>query len=84
MIIFLFSHGNHIVVTPYLNRLVETVQMRGHNMFLCRINQNYPKLTPNTHYYPELCRIYVAALLSAIFVCLTFSEYSISELLKIP
>ena len=31
------------VVTPHLNRLIETVQIRGHNMFfLCRVNKNYP------------------------------------------
>ena len=31
------------VVAPHLNRLVETVQMRGHNIsFLFRINKNYP------------------------------------------
>ena len=29
-------------VTPHVNSLYETVQMRGHNMFLCRINKNYP------------------------------------------
>ena len=33
MIIFLISHQNHNVVTPHLNRLVETVQMRGHNLW---------------------------------------------------
>ena len=27
------------VVTPHLNRLDETVQIRGHSMFLCRINK---------------------------------------------
>ena len=27
------------VVTPHLNRLNKTVQMRGQNMFLCRINK---------------------------------------------
>ena len=31
MIIFLISHRNHVVV-PRLNCLVETVQMRGHNL----------------------------------------------------
>ena len=30
------------VVTPYLNHLVETVQIRGQNMFLHRTNKNYP------------------------------------------
>ena len=43
MIIFLISlTSKPYAVTPHLNRLVETVQMRGLNMFLCRINNNYP------------------------------------------
>ena len=29
VICFLISHRNHYVVTPHLNRLVETVQMRN-------------------------------------------------------
>ena len=37
-----------------MNRLAETVQMKGHNMFLCRINKNYPQLSPNTPSYLEL------------------------------
>ena len=43
MIIFLISHHTHNVVTPHLNYLAETVQMRGHN--ICRINKNYPLLS---------------------------------------
>ena len=42
------------VVTPHLNRLNETVQMRGQNMFLFIINQvihNYHQICP----YLELC-----------------------------
>ena len=35
MTIFHFiSHQNHYVGTPHLNRLVETVQMRGHNIIM--------------------------------------------------
>ena len=29
------------VVTPHLNHLIEMVQMRGHNMFLCLIINKY-------------------------------------------
>ena len=43
------------VVTPHLNRLIEMVQMRGHNMFLCRINKNYPLLSSKTSSYLQLC-----------------------------
>ena len=39
-LIFLFSLKPY-VMTPDLNRLVHMVQMKGHNMFLCRINRNY-------------------------------------------
>ena len=48
------------VVTPHLNHLVERVRMRGRNiMLLCRINKNYPKLSPNTEgsQHMLLCRI---------------------------
>ena len=37
------------VVTPYLNRLIETVQIRGHNIFLCRIYKNYLVLIINKY-----------------------------------
>ena len=33
MIIFLILHQKPYVVTPHLNRLVEMVQMRGHNIY---------------------------------------------------
>ena len=29
--------------------------IRGHNIFLCRINKNYPSLSPNTPSYLKLC-----------------------------
>ena len=46
MIIFLISHRNHNVVTPHLNRLVETNQMRGHNIcFFAELTN----LVPNYH-----------------------------------
>ena len=36
------------VVTPHLNRLIETVQMRGHNIWLCaeltKIVSNYHQI----------------------------------------
>ena len=41
------------VVTPHLNRLNETVQMRGHNMFQCRTKKIYPKISPITLSYLE-------------------------------
>ena len=45
------------VVTPHLNHLVETVQIRGHNMFLItRIKKNYPQLLSNTVSFLELWR----------------------------
>ena len=34
--------------------LDEMVQMRGHNMLLCRINTNYSLLSPDTPSYLEL------------------------------
>ena len=40
-------------MTPHLNRLIETVQIRGHNIpFLCRIN----KIIPNIAKYSPLSR----------------------------
>ena len=40
------------VATPHPSRLIKTIQMRGYNiMFLCRINKNYPFLSPNTPSY---------------------------------
>ena len=39
MIIFLISHQTYDV-TPHLNRLDETVQMRGHNICFKQIYQN--------------------------------------------
>ena len=45
-IIFLISH---VVVTPHMNCLVETVQMRGHN--IC-FNAELTKIIPN--YYQIL------------------------------
>ena len=46
MIIFLISHRNHYVVTPHLNRLTETVQMRGYNIcFYVELT----KIIPNYH-----------------------------------
>ena len=40
--IFWFLIEDPYGVTTHLNRLVEMVQMRGHNMFLCTIYKNYP------------------------------------------
>ena len=33
MKLYVVSHGDSHRVTPYLNRLIETVQIRGDNMF---------------------------------------------------
>ena len=45
----------NVCCDPHLKHLDETVQMRGHNIyFLCRINKNYPTLSPNTPSYLEL------------------------------
>ena len=40
MIIFYFSSKPY-VVSPHLTRLIKTVQMSGHNMFLCRDKREY-------------------------------------------
>ena len=38
---FSYFSSKPYVVTPHLNCVIETVQMRDHNMFICRINKNY-------------------------------------------
>ena len=53
MIIFLNSHRNHYVMTPHQNCLIETVQMRGHNICFMQNYQNFLLLSPNT---PSLSR----------------------------
>ena len=40
--LFLLISLAKISCDPHLKRLVETVQMRITNMFLCRINKYYP------------------------------------------
>ena len=45
MIIFLISHQNNLCCEPLLNRLVETVQMSGHNIFFSELT----KIIPNHH-----------------------------------
>ena len=58
MIIFSSFSSKPHVVTPHLNRLVETVQGSdegSQHMFLCRINRNYPLLSTNTPSHLELC-----------------------------
>ena len=49
------------VVTPYLNRLAETVQMRGHipsqHIVLMRNKKNYPSVIIKHSSYLELCHI---------------------------
>ena len=37
--IFSYFSLKPYVVTPHLNRLVETVQMRGHNMFYAELRK---------------------------------------------
>ena len=46
-IFFSYFSFKPYVVTPHLNRLDETVQMRGHNICLYNINKNIPN-------YPEI------------------------------
>ena len=41
------------VVTPHLNCLVQTVQVRGNN--ICYYTENYSELSPGTPSYLELC-----------------------------
>ena len=43
--IFLILHKTY-VVTPHLNRLDETVQMRGHDMVSKRKKKNYHQIFP--------------------------------------
>ena len=50
MIIFLISLKPY-VVTPHLNRLIETVQMRGHNI------RFYAELTKKFSYYHQILRL---------------------------
>ena len=54
MIIFLlcfYFSSKPYVVTPHLNRLAETVQMRGHNIcFYAKLT----KIIPNYHQIPPL------------------------------
>ena len=40
MIMFLISHWKPYIVTPHLNRLVEAVQMRGHNLCYAELITN--------------------------------------------
>ena len=42
MIFFSYFSLISYIVTLHLNCLTEMVQMRDDNMFLCRINKNYP------------------------------------------
>ena len=50
MIIFFYFVSKPHVVTPHLNRLIETVQMRGHNICfnaeLTKIISNYHQILP--------------------------------------
>ena len=41
------------VVIPHLNRLIETVQMRGHNIIMVSV-RNKKKISSNTPSYLEL------------------------------
>ena len=43
------------VMTPHLNRLNETVQMRGYNICFYAELKNYPLLSPNTTSCLEFC-----------------------------
>ena len=52
MMFFLTSHQKPYVVTPHLNRLYETVQLKGHN--IC-FNGKLVKIFP--HYHHILCLI---------------------------
>ena len=46
MIILLFLSKTIYVLTPHLNRLVKTVQMRGHNI---HFHAELTKIIPNYH-----------------------------------
>ena len=56
MIIFLFYSSKPYVVTPHLNRLVKTVQMRGH--IIC-FYAELIKIIPNYHQILPLIRSFV-------------------------
>ena len=52
---FSYFSSKPYVVTPNQNRLLKTVQMRGHNIcFYAEFYKNFPKLSPNTPSYVEL------------------------------
>ena len=41
-IFFSYFSMKTYIVTPHLNRLSETVLLRGHNVFIFRNNENFP------------------------------------------
>ena len=55
MIIFLISHRNH-VVTPHLNSLGETVQIKGHNIWFFFTEFTKLSLIINKYRYSFLSR----------------------------
>ena len=55
MIILLISHRNHMMcVTPSSQPSLRDSSDEGSQHVLCRINKNYPLLSPNTPSYLEL------------------------------
>ena len=63
--IILISHLHHNVVTPYLNCIIETFQIRGHNKCfyaeLTKINPNYQQILPPSYLELwKLCQIMVS------------------------
>ena len=59
MIIFFYFSSKPYVVTPHLNRLNETVQMRGHNICFKQSKQKVSLIINNTPSYLALCNLYL-------------------------
>ena len=66
------------VVTPYLNRLVETVQIRSHNMWFKLLMKNKKSYRPTTPSYRDLC-VKSYALDSVAQILLSDSRYFFVE-----
>ena len=70
MIIFSYFSSKPYVVTPHLNGLDETVQMRGHNICF------YAELTKIIPSYHQILPLFSRALSNTDSFCQTASDYS--------
>ena len=65
VIVFSYFSLKQYVVTPHLNYLDETLQMRGHNICFYVVYKNYSYLSSNTLSYLELWYMYHVLLFSS-------------------